>query len=208
ASRARSRSSRSRSPCSGRRPDAARGRAVKPRRPRTPSARARSCRERPRADARSGICTRRSASDAQGYQRVASAPLARAILVATLLLASAGNAQAHAVPLHVEPPDGATLATAPASVVISFDGPIRAGPRNAAVRDDGLDVLAGKPHVASGNRLVLPLATGLGSGAYSVRWSIVSDDGHEEEGVDVFGVGTAAKAAVLTTRGYVTWQRV
>jgi methionine-rich copper-binding protein CopC/putative copper export protein len=132
----------------------------------------------------------------------------RIALAAVLLLATAGPAYAHAVPLHIEPPPGATLATAPSAVYVTFDSPIRVGPRNAAVRDDGVDVLGGEPRETTGNRLLIPLRTALDSGSYTVRWSVVSDDGHEEEGVVVFGIGTSAKTAVLTTRGYVTWQRV
>jgi copper transport protein len=134
--------------------------------------------------------------------------VARIALAAVLLLATAGSAYAHAVPLHIEPPPGATLATAPRAVYVTFDSPVRVGPRNAAVRNDGAGVLAGKPRVTAGNRLVIPLHSALDSGSYTVRWSVVSDDGHEEEGVVVFGIGTSPKAAVLTTRGYVTWQRV
>src|SRR5262249_24661936 len=210
ASRGRSRSSRSRSPCSEQRPGGGRARAVQRRRPRTSSGSARSCRGRPRADARSGTCTRRSASDAQGYQRVASAPVWRTtVLVVALSLATPSSASAHAIPLHVEPPPGSTVTTAPRAVFVTFDSPARVGPRNAAVRNDGVDVLGGKPRVTNGKRLVIPLQPGLGSGTYSVRWSIVSDDGHEEEGVTAFGIGTSGRpVSVLTTRGYVTWQRL
>src|SRR5262249_56239587 len=88
-------------------------------------------------------------------------------------------------------------------------GPVRVGAGNAAVRNDGVDVLGGKPHITNGDRLVIPLQAGLGSGTYSARWSIVSDDGHEEEGVTAFGIGTSGHpVSVLTTRGYVTWQRL
>ena len=132
-----------------------------------------------------------------------------AILLAALALATTGSAQAHAVPLRIEPAARVNLAAAPGAVVVTFDSPVHVGPRNAAVRDNGVDVLGGKPRIASGNRLVLPLRPGLGRGAYSVRWSIVSDDGHEEEGVIAFGVGTTgAPVAVLTTHGSATWQRV
>jgi len=124
-----------------------------------------------------------------------------------LALATAANASAHAVPLRTEPSSGSTLATAPAAISVTFDSLVRVGPRNAAVRNDGVDVLQGKPRV-DGNRLVLPLRPRLDSGSYSVRWSVVSDDGHEEEGVIAFGIGTPPSASVLTTRGYVTWQRV
>jgi methionine-rich copper-binding protein CopC/putative copper export protein len=136
--------------------------------------------------------------------------LARALLLAAgLLLATAGAAHAHAVPLHIEPPSGSTLATAPRAVFVTFDSSVRVGPRNAAVRNDGVNVLGGKPDVTGGDRLVIPLQPGLDSGTYSVRWSIVSDDGHEEEGVVAFGIGTSGHpVSVLTTRGYVTWQRL
>ena len=129
--------------------------------------------------------------------------------MAALALATAGAAHAHAIPLHTQPPSGATLATAPSDVVVTFDSPVHVGPRNAAERNDGADVLGGKPRIAPGHRLVLPLQPGLGTGDYSVRWSVVSDDGHEEEGVIAFGVGTrGAPVSILTTRGYVTWQLV
>jgi copper transport protein len=128
---------------------------------------------------------------------------------AFVFLTTASGAQAHAIPLHTEPPSGATLATAPTAVFVTFDSPVRVGPRNAAVRNDGVDVLGGTPRVGSGNQLVIPLSLGLGTGNYSIRWSVVSDDGHEEEGVIAFGLGTSGEpVSVLTTRGYVTWQRV
>ena len=129
--------------------------------------------------------------------------------MAVLALATAGPARAHAVPVHVEPPPGSTLATAPAEVDVTFDGPVRAGPRNAAVADDGADALCGRPRVLRGRTLVVPLRPRLPPGVYSVRWSVVSDDGHEEEGVLAFGVRTTGSpVSILTTRGYVTWQRV
>jgi copper transport protein len=60
-----------------------------------------------------------------------------------------------------------------------------------------------------GKTLVLPLRS-LREGDYSVRWSVVSDDGHQEEGVLAFAVGTgrAPPVATLTARGIVTWERV
>ncbi|HEY3922089.1 MAG TPA: copper resistance protein CopC [Gaiellaceae bacterium] len=133
----------------------------------------------------------------------------RFLAVVGVALATAAPASAHAIPLGSEPPSGVTLPTAPSVVVVTFDSPIRVGPRNAAVRNDGTNVLAGKPTILTGNRIELPLQAGLGSGDYSVRWSIVSEDGHEEEGVIAFGVGTAgAPVAVLKTQGTTTWQRV
>jgi methionine-rich copper-binding protein CopC len=134
----------------------------------------------------------------------------RLLVVAALALVVAHEAGAHAIPLHTEPPNGAILLTAPRDVSVTFDSTVRVGPRNAAIRNDGTNVLGGAPRTARGNRLVIPLRSGLADGDYTVRWSVVSDDGHEQEGVIAFGLGrTAAQpTAALTTRGYVTWQRV
>ena len=129
---------------------------------------------------------------------------------AFVVLAIAPEASAHAIPLHAEPPNGSILLTAPRYVSVTFDSTVRVGPRNAAIRNDGTNVLDGTPRIAPGNQLVIPLRGGLADGEYTVRWSIVSDDGHEQEGVIVFGLGrTAAQpTAALTTHGFVTWQRV
>lgn len=133
----------------------------------------------------------------------------RVLAVAALALATAAPAQAHAIPLGTDPVSGATLPSAPSTVVVTFDSPVRVGPRNAAVSNDGTNVLGGKAQVAPGNRLVIPLQHSLPSGDYSVRWSIVSEDGHEEEGIVAFGVGTAgAPVSILTTRGTTTWELV
>ena len=47
----------------------------------------------------------------------------------------------------------------------------------------------GTPRVVGARTLVVPLRRGLADGDYSVRWSIVSDDGHLESGVLAFAVG-------------------
>jgi copper transport protein len=134
----------------------------------------------------------------------------RLLLVAALALVTAPQASAHAILRHAEPPNGAILLTAPRYVSVTFDSTVRVGPRNAAIRNDGTNVLGGAARIAPGNQLVIPLRGGLADGDYTVRWSIVSDDGHNEEGVIVFGLGRTAAhpTAALTTHGFVTWQRV
>jgi methionine-rich copper-binding protein CopC/putative copper export protein len=134
----------------------------------------------------------------------------RLLAVGALALVVAQQASAHAIPLHAEPPNGAILLTAPRYVSVTFDSSVRVGPRNAAIRNDGTNVLDGVARIAPGNRLVIPLHSGLADGDYTVRWSVVSDDGHEQEGVIVFGLGRSAAqpTAALTTHGFVTWQRV
>ncbi len=70
--------------------------------------------------------------------------------------------------------------------------------------------MGGKPSIRQSRTLVIPLDPSLRDGNYTVRWSIVSDDGHNEEGVIAFGVGQGGgtPVAALGTRGSVTWQQI
>src|SRR5207237_104773 len=118
------------------------------------------------------------------------APLA--VVVAALALP--GAAAAHANLVRLGPADGAVLSKSPAAVRVLFDDAVRPGPGGAAIRNGGGSVLARRPYVARGNprELVVPLRQGLPHGDYSVRWSVVSDDGHNERGVTAFAVGAGA----------------
>jgi copper transport protein len=110
-------------------------------------------------------------------------------LVAFVAVALPGSAGAHAEPLRTIPADRAVLSKAPSRVLVLFDDPVRVGPGNEALRNGGASILSAEPR-ARGKVLELPLRRNLRNGDYSVRWSIVSDDGHVEEGVLAFGVGS------------------
>src|ERR687888_1883833 len=113
---------------------------------------------------------------------------------AVAALAAPPVASAHANLVRLRPANGAVLATPPAAVRVLFDDAIRPGPGVEAIRNGGGSVLAGRAHVPRGNprELVVPLRRGHAAGDYSVRWSIVSDDGHNERGVTAFAVGAGA----------------
>ena len=114
---------------------------------------------------------------------------AAAIVVALILPA---GASAHATLIRTNPANGAVLAHAPRSVTVVFDDSIRLAPGNEAVANaGGASVLAGRARTAA-RVLTLPLRRRLGNGAYSIRWSVVSDDGHREQGVVAFAVGRGA----------------
>ena len=122
-----------------------------------------------------------------------------AALVAAAVLAP--GALAHAVLLRTTPADGAVLARSPAEVRLVFDDPVRVASGNAVIRNGGGSVLRGAPSVAAGGKvLVLPLDPSLRNGDYSVRWRIISDDGHRESGVLAFGVGAGRAAPVPELR--------
>ena len=127
-------------------------------------------------------------------------------LLACLALAAPAGASAHATLIRTEPRDGAVLAQGPASVRVFFDDTIRVAADNAAVDNASLaSILAAGPQ-ARGRVLTIPLRAKLAEGDYSVRWSIVSDDGHREQGVLAFavGLGRAAPQAVLGTSTHST----
>jgi copper transport protein len=118
--------------------------------------------------------------------------LARALAVLVLVaLVVPAAAAAHARLIRTVPADGSVVARAPRTVLVEFDDTVRVGSANAAVANvSRRSVLAGPPRVA-GRALTLPLARNLPRGAYTARWSIVSEDGHPEQGVIAFAVGTA-----------------
>ena len=132
------------------------------------------------------------------------------VLFAVAALIAPAGAAAHATLIRTTPADGAVLDRAPKSVRVEFDDSIRVAPGNAAVSNaDNSSVLAGEPRIA-GHTLVLPLETKLADGSYSVRWSIVSDDGHREQGVLAFGVGKGAASpqSVLGASAPLSWSNL
>src|SRR6266849_1129381 len=96
----------------------------------------------------------------------------------------------HATLVRTEPGRGAVLARPPAVVRVVFDDVVRVGPGIAAIRNKGgASILGGKERVEGGRTLVVPLRRGLANGDYSVRWSVISNDGHLESGVLAFAIG-------------------
>jgi copper transport protein len=71
-----------------------------------------------------------------------------------------------------------------------FDDTIRTQPGVRAIRNGGNSILRGTPHVVNDRTLVIPLASGLRHGDYTVLWRALSDDGHPVSGIVTFGVGT------------------
>ena len=92
------------------------------------------------------------------------------------------------------------LATAPGDMRLLFDDVVRPAGGDLAVDTRGRSVLAGPAHRLPGNdrALVIPLRPGLPRGAYSVRWRVVSNDGHLISGVLAFAVGSGARRPVPT----------
>jgi copper transport protein len=115
-------------------------------------------------------------------------------------MAVPATALAHANLVRTIPSDGAVLTNGPDRIVVVFDDAVRVAPGNEAVRNEGGSILAGSPRVR-GDNLELPLKPRLGTGEFSVRWSVFTDDGHEEQGVLAFAVGSGPPPQSVLTAG-------
>jgi copper transport protein len=108
-------------------------------------------------------------------------------------------AHAHARLVGGVPANGAVIARAPVEVRLVYDDNVSTGPGNEVVRNGDGSALAGAPR-AHGRQLVLPLRARLADGNYSVRWSVISDDGHIVQGVLAFAVGRGQAAPQSSLR--------
>jgi copper transport protein len=99
-------------------------------------------------------------------------------------------AQAHANLLRTDPAAGTVVTSAPRQVVLHFDQEVREV-ASTVMNDQGQAVTAAAAHTAPNDvrALVIPLKPGLPDGDYTVRWQIVSTDGHIISGVFAIGIG-------------------
>ncbi|MGH3139663.1 MAG: copper resistance protein CopC, partial [Gaiellales bacterium] len=99
-------------------------------------------------------------------------------------------AQAHANLLRTDPAAGSVVANAPAQIVLHFDQQVR-DVASTVTNDQGDAVTSGAASNAPNDvrALVIPLQKGLADGDYTVRWRIVSTDGHIISGVFAIGFG-------------------
>lgn len=112
-------------------------------------------------------------------------------LAATLGLASAGAALAHAHLKSATPADNAVVAAAPATlelhfsegVDLKFSGVSLNGPDQKAVAT-GTPTHAGNDEAS----LAVPVTGKLAPGKYSVQWHVLSKDGHKTKGSYSFSV--------------------
>jgi copper transport protein len=133
---------------------------------------------------------------------------ARLLIVCALAaLAAPAAAWAHATLVRTNPANGAVLAHAPRTIVVTFDDTVRVGSGNAAVANATSTAVTNGHAQAHGRTLTIPLRAHLSDGDYSARWSIVSDDGHREQGVIAFavGAGSASPTSVLTAGAALGW---
>jgi copper transport protein len=116
-----------------------------------------------------------------------------AVIVVLVALAFPGSAFAHATLEHTGPGFRQRVQTGPAQVSLNFDQGVKGLPSSIEVYSSRGEVVSlpareGKnPHY-----VVAPLRRHLPTDAYTVRWHVISGDGHVVSGVYTFGVRVAA----------------
>jgi copper transport protein len=126
----------------------------------------------------------------------------RAGLVLLILLAGLtvpSTALAHATVLAVHPGYRERLEAPPATVLLRFDQAVTAFPDSIVVRGARGQIVSDTTVNGSDARVVLVPVSGVTRGAYTVRWHVLSSDGHTVSGIYTFGVGVSAPPP---TEGY------
>ncbi|MDQ0258658.1 methionine-rich copper-binding protein CopC [Sinomonas atrocyanea] len=131
---------------------------------------------------------------------------AASVLVTAAALLPGAAAQAHDVIESASPADGSTVATVPASVVLTFDHtPIEVGTEILVKDPTGTNQADGPAKIVDTN-VTQALKPGAPAGKYTVVWRVVSADSHPIEGTFTFtakapGSGTAAASGAQSTAG-------
>ena len=116
------------------------------------------------------------------------------VLAALAAFVLPADALAHATMLKAKPDYGERLASAPRTIQLRFDQHVKVLPGSVRVYTKTAPV-RGVAARADG-RLMSAALPRLKSGGYTVRWQVLSGDGHVVSGVYTFGVKIAAPAVM------------
>jgi methionine-rich copper-binding protein CopC len=115
------------------------------------------------------------------------------VLCAALFIAMPTNAFAHGEMVQAFPAADSNVPTAPAEVSIEFDGKLQiiggANVNSIEVTDSQGQIISSPTAVVEGNKISTKLQLTDITGLVSVRYRIVSEDGHPVEGDYSFTVG-------------------
>jgi copper transport protein len=116
-----------------------------------------------------------------------------AVLVALVALALPGGAWAHAALERIAPSLGERLQASPRGVTLTFDQSVKTLPNGIRVYDAKGALVSGVARGVPGSARAISVSVRpLAKGAYTIRWSAISNVGHVGHGVSTFGVRVAA----------------
>lgn len=128
-------------------------------------------------------------------------PVALCLLTALALVLGSAPAWAHAELQSSDPADGASVATAPSAVTLTFSEEVAPNLATVSVTGAGGTRYEAGPATGSGPTLRVPLRPLGPAGGYTITYRVTSDDGHPIAGVVPFtlttpgpGAGAAAPA--------------
>lgn len=118
------------------------------------------------------------------FSRVLGAFLGLTALLAAMVI-TAAPADAHARLESSSPSDGSTLTATPPEVMLRFNEPIKEGLNEVSVTTGSTDVADGEIDV-EGQSVYQPIALDMKPGTYTVKYKVVSADGHPVSGTFTF----------------------
>lgn len=120
-------------------------------------------------------------------------PVAVLLAALAIVLGSGMPASAHAELVDTDPDEGAVVETAPETVTLTFNEPVRLTSQEIAVYDaEGDPVPSSAGATGKEVRVGLTGAADLPDGTYVVSWNVLSGDGHPIAGALTFSVGSAS----------------
>jgi copper transport protein len=124
------------------------------------------------------------------------AALGAFLLTIAVALTAAPAALAHTELVSSDPADGTVLATAPTSVVLTFDEDVLEAA--VTISDASTSVVSSPNGTVAGSTVTVPWPDGLPDGSYAVNFRVVSMDGHPVAGqiALAFGAGATLDPAV------------
>ena len=106
------------------------------------------------------------------------------------------TASAHNVLKSSTPADGSTLERSPSELALNFNGQVRLvklSLKRSEGSEESIDV-GFKPNLTAATSFAVPVPE-LASGAYSLEFSVIGEDGHTVAGHFNFGIGMPAAHA-------------
>ena len=100
------------------------------------------------------------------------------------------TASAHNVLKSSTPADGSTLDRSPSELALDFNGQVRLVKLSLKRSEESIDV-GFKPDLTAATFFAVPVPR-LASGAYSLEFSVIGEDGHTVAGHFNFGIGMPA----------------
>lgn len=126
------------------------------------------------------------------------------VLSGLTLLGTATPASAHAELIASNPAEGASLATAPTQIELTFNQVVGLGDNPVEITGPGNATWTVQPPSVSGAVVTAPVVATGPAGAYTLAYRVVSQDGDQVNGSVRFTMTTAATTTTTTTTATTT----